>query len=499
MRALNYFCLRGKFSSFYLIFCFCISSIPAKTQLQFNAILSNLDKPVGIVNAADNSGRLFLVEQTGKVKIYRNGIVSPRPFIDLTNLVDIGRYRGLWSIAFPPAYKNNGFFFVYYNDTSGNTIVARYRTSATNPDSAIANSGVILFSVPVIANSVGPYFGEMHFGKDGYLYITMNDGSFMARNTRWAQNGTVFLGKMLRLNINKADAPYYSIPPDNPFINNPNVQPEIFASGFRNAWRWSFDRISGNIFLADVGADQMEEVDLISPTKQIGANFGWPCYEGTIPFMTTDCGARNNYTFPIFTYRNDAPAGGNCIIGGYIYRGAVYPWLTGKYICSDYISNNAWIINRSSTGSVDVQLQTGIPAEIECYGEDEAGELYAASLDGTIYSLGVTPTLSANQSQSQLKASTQNTDLNVRSRLDQNVPNPSTGSTTIGYYIPTATGSAYINFFTSSGVLLRSFKLDAKGSGTIHIKAGELAAGTYQYALIIDGKVIDTKQMVQKD
>lgn len=362
------------------------TSILAQPQLTFTQLIQDLSLPVNVKHAGDGSGRLFIVEQTGKIKIYKDGFVQQKPFIDLTSLVAVGEYKGLWSIAFSPDYKVSRMFFVYYYDKGGNTILARYQTSKTNPDSVLLASRVVLLSLTdTITN--GPHMGEMHFGRDGYLFITINDGSYLRNTTTFAQDGQSLFGKMLRLNVKVNVPPYYSIPPGNPFINDPTVRDEIWFIGFRNAWRWSFDRKSTSMWIADDGGDQWDEVDIYSRNQPLGANFGWPCYEGAQSYMTTGCKDSLNYTFPVYVSPPDTD-GEQAIIGGYVYRGSAYPFLRGYYICSDYIQNKAWKIASNGAGSWNIFEQVNIPGGIASFGEGEDAELYAASLEGIVYRIG---------------------------------------------------------------------------------------------------------------
>jgi glucose/arabinose dehydrogenase len=188
------------------------------------------------------------------------------------------------------------------------------------------------------------------------------------------------------LNVKVKDSPYYSIPVDNPFINNPDIRDEIWATGLRNAWRWSFDRKNGNMWIADVGSDKWEEVDVRIPRQSFGANFGWPCYEGNAIFDTTGCSGIGNYVFPMWEYPHISTTSAEVITGGYVYRGTAYPAMTGYYICADYTTGNAWKIIRNDTGTVTAYQQTGLPIGIVDFGEDENAELYAASLsEGKVY------------------------------------------------------------------------------------------------------------------
>jgi glucose/arabinose dehydrogenase len=227
----------------------------------------------------------------------------------------------------------------------------------------------------------------MNFGPDNYLYISISDGSFNSANANTAQNGSLFSGKILRLDINNPLPPYYTIPSDNPFVNDSTVRPEIWALGARNFWRWSFDRLNGNMWLADNGADQWDEIDLRKRKKGGGANFGWPCYESNAVFDTSNCKPRNNFVFPIFTTSPKPSYNGQAIIGGYMYRGKRNPLLKGYYICSDYIAAEALLLTNNN-GTYNVTTQTGIPEGITSYGEGEDGELYAASTgSGIVYKI----------------------------------------------------------------------------------------------------------------
>jgi glucose/arabinose dehydrogenase len=283
------------------------------------------------------------------------------------------------SLAFPPDYEKSQTFFVFYTDKNNSAIIAQYKASKTNPDSAIVNSRSVLLSIPGKG-----HLGDLQFDKNGYLYITICDNSYYNRTTNFAQDGTLLLGKMLRLNVNISTPPYYSIPPDNPYVNNPNVRHEIWSFGLRNAWRWSFDK-NGDMWIPDVGGDNWEEVNVETPTKSKGANYGWPCYEGNASLITDGCGSKSGYVFPVFTYPHNTINGGHVIIGGFVYRGNAYPAMSGYYICVDFDSSRAWKIKPNGSGGWNVYLQKDVPTGIESFGEGEDGELYAASINGTVY------------------------------------------------------------------------------------------------------------------
>jgi glucose/arabinose dehydrogenase len=384
-------------STFFLCTIFCcllcfVNSTEAQPPLKFKPLATNLKQPLEIKNAGDGSGRLFIAEQGGLIKIYKNGNILNKPFLDLSKTVGVGQFFGVWSIAFSPNYQNDHRFFVIYTTPKGVTNIARYLASTTNADSAIARSSVTLISFP---KSVGlGHFSDMQFGNDGYLYLTLGVGA----NNKSAQDKGSLLGKMLRINVNVADSPYYSIPPDNPFVNDSIARGEIWNIGLRNAWRWSFDKPTGDMWLPDVGQDSIEELNYRISSQSPGSNFGWQCYEGTNTYFTNGCGNKNKYVFPIFEYHHDVPLGGECIIGGYVYHGNAYPSLQGYYICADFISTNLWEIKPNGAGGWNVYEQGGIPKGIDCFGEGEDNELYAVSwTQGTFYKVQVAATVASSE------------------------------------------------------------------------------------------------------
>ena len=380
--------------------CF-VNKAAAQPQLTFTPFLDSLAKPIDLKNAGDGSGRLFIVEQDGLVKIYKNGTILPTPFLDISNLVTIGKYKGIISIAFPNNFKKIQTFFVYYLDKNDATVIARYKVSKTNPDSALPNSGVKLLTLAAIdTGDTKVSIGTMNFGKDNNLYISISDGSYIGKVTDNAQNTQKYFGKILRLNVNKNTAPYYSIPPDNPYVNDPDVLSEIWAIGIRNMWRWSFDKLTRDMWLADDGNSNRDEVDYIKPTEPSGANLGWKCWEGDQNFDQSGCTDSNKYKFPIFSIEHDSITGGFAIIGGFVYRGKNYPALKGYYICSDYITENIWKINPNGLGGFNIYRQPGAPEGIVSYGEDESGELYAILLQtGQIFKVGATAAIAKTNEQ----------------------------------------------------------------------------------------------------
>lgn len=370
----------------------------AQPKLAFKQIVQGLSRPVEMVNANDGSGRLFIVEETGKIKIWNGSKILSTPYIDLTDTIKFKGESGLLSIAFSPDYKNNRFFFVYYVNDNNDITIARYKVSLNNANKASQTSGKVLLTIH--KNNTNHYGGHLQFGKDGYLYIATGDSGGAGDPENAAQNGKSLLGKFLRIDVSYNKPPFYTIPPDNPYINNTKIRDEIIGLGLRNPFKWSFDRLNGNVWIADVGQDSWEELNFLYYNNRLKKNFGWNCLEGTHAYSA--CTIQSNNLSPVFEYSHDS-TGGFCIIGGYVYRGNRFPDLYGYYLCSDYISSNAWLIKKESTNFYKYK-QTYWPAGIVCYGEDEAGELYAATLTGYVYKIEQPKVYSAQTPVARLKS-----------------------------------------------------------------------------------------------
>lgn len=357
--------------------------------LIFNPVVtSGLSSPVDIVNAGDGTNRLFIVSLGGTVRILSGGVLLPGNFLSIPDSITSGGERGLLSIAFHPNYVNNRYFFVYYTNTTGDLRITRFQTSAVNPNIADKTTGVVLLTIPhpSFSNHNG---GKLNFGNDGNLYFGTGDGGSGGDPNNNAQNGNSLLGKMIRINVdNFTTPPYYTIPRDNPYINDPNVRDEIFALGLRNPWRWSFDRITHDVWIADVGQGAWEEVNFRTLASSGGINYGWRCYEGNAPYNTAGCQPQSSYTSPIFVYSHNATTGGYSVTGGYVYRGLEFAAMYGYYICADYVSGNVWLIKFNTIGGTwSINQQSGLPGSISGFGEAENGDLYALSLTGTVYKI----------------------------------------------------------------------------------------------------------------
>ena len=333
-------------------------------------VLQGLSSPLYVTHARDGSGRLFIVEQAGRIKILQPGAVAPSVFLDITDRVQDGGERGLLGLAFHPRYASNGFFYVSYTDLTGDVIIARYQASSANPNVANPGSELILKTIP--HRQFGNHNGGMvEFGPDGRLYVGVGDGGGGNDPDNHAQSLGTLLGKILRIDVD-TPAPY--IPPDNPFGN------EIWAYGLRNPFRFSFDRGTGQLFAGDVGQGAREEIDIITR----GGNYGWRVFEGTLCTGLGPAACGPGFLPPIVDY---AHAGGRCtVIGGYVYRGAAGTLPLGTYVFADFCTGEIFVLQN---GAVQVLLDTGL--SIASFGEDAAGELYVVGLGGTVHRLVADP------------------------------------------------------------------------------------------------------------
>jgi glucose/arabinose dehydrogenase len=341
--------------------------------------LGNLGAPITSVENAGDS-RLFLTIQTGRILIWDGTSFLTTPFLDISSLISCCTERGLLSAAFHPQYATNGFFFVYYTNNAGNVTIARYAVSSGNPNLANPASGVVLLTIPhpTNANHNG---GQLQFGPDGFLYIGTGDGGSANDPPCNAQRDDVLLGKLLRIDVdqNVGSSPFYGIPPSNPFVGGGLPLDEIWAKGLRNPWRFSFDRMTGDLYIGDVGQDEREEIDFQPRASAGGENYGWKIMEGTrcgdggssgCPAGVPACNSPV-FKYPIFEY--DHSTGDCSVTGGYVYRGSAFPDLAGVYFYGDYCTGKIW-------GSG--QLTTPRAAGLSSFGQDSSGELYLATTNG---------------------------------------------------------------------------------------------------------------------
>jgi glucose/arabinose dehydrogenase len=342
-------------------------------------VADGFDQPVQVVDPGDGSGRLFVVEQPGRIRIVRDGQVVPESLLDITDLVGCCGERGLLSVAFHPDYANNGYVFIDYTDRNGDTVVARYQVSTTDPNRVdVASAETILVVDQPAANHNG---GLLLFGPtDGYLYIGLGDGG--GGNGQNGQDLSTLLGKILRIDVDKtSDDLRYAIPPDNPFVDEPGARPEIWALGLRNPWRFSFDRDTADLWIGDVGSATYEEVDYQPVASPGGENYGWDLMEGTACRVDEGC---DGFVAPVSGFDHDE---GCVVTGGYAYRGSALPDLRGVYLFADYCSGRVWgLVRDASNAWIRLgPVETGL--RISSFGEDASGELYVVDIQGGIYRL----------------------------------------------------------------------------------------------------------------
>jgi len=352
--------------------------------LAVQKVVAGLDGITSIANAGDS--RLFLTEQVGRVRIVQNGVLAPASFLDITSLVRSGGEQGLLSVVFHPHYAENGLFFVFYTDHQGTDIIARYQVSG-DAGRADPGSGHILLSIPEpFENHNG---GELRFGPDGYLYIGVGDGGAGGDPFCYAQQPLNLLGKILRIDVDHhADtAPFYAIPPDNPFLGTSPMPDEVWAYGLRNPWRFSFDRKTGDLWIGDVGQNIREEIDFQPAGTPGGRNYGWKIMEGSLCFGNSACPASTPpcdsplFTPPVLEYDH----GDECsVTGGYVSRSPSLPNAYGAYFFGDFCSGRIWTADKNGDGYI-VRVLPSRVANPSTFGEGSDGELYVASLSGTLY------------------------------------------------------------------------------------------------------------------
>ncbi|MEK7761126.1 MAG: PQQ-dependent sugar dehydrogenase [Nitrospirota bacterium] len=338
----------------------------------------SLKSPVFLTHARDQSGRLFIVEQPGTIRILEKGKLLDAPFLDIKERVLLGGEQGLLGLAFHPEYRLNGRFFVNYTrKDDGATVIAEYHRSE-QVDLAGREERVLALIPQPYPNHNG---GMIAFGPDGYLYIGMGDGGSGGDPQNRAQNKNELLGKLLRIDMNNLIP--YGIPTDNPFVRG-QERPEVFALGLRNPWRFSFDRDTGDLWLADVGQNKWEEVNVVRK----GGNYGWRVMEGFHCFNLPEPCGKENFTSPLLEYDHQ---GGRCsITGGYVYRGRSVSELAGLYIYGDYCSGEIFAVHTAKGGRIvgEPWLLVKSKARISSFGEDDAGEIYVLDHKGAVYQLG---------------------------------------------------------------------------------------------------------------
>jgi glucose/arabinose dehydrogenase len=354
------------------------TSAAAQDGLRLEPVVEDLEQPVLVTHAGDGSGRLFVVEQTGRILIVDRGDLLEDPFLDIRDGVGAGGERGLLGLAFHPAYADNRRYFVHYTRAEdGASVVAEFRVSRDPNRSRPAGRALLTVEQP-FANHNG---GMIAFGPDGFLYIALGDGGSSGDPGNRAQDPDVLLGKILRIDVDGRRP--YAIPEDNPFAAG-GGRPEIYALGLRNPWRYSFDPATGDLYIGDVGQGEWEEIDFLAAGSPPGANFGWDYFEGSHAYEGSPPD-ESALIFPILEYSHD---GGGCsVTGGHVYRGAELPEFYGVYLFADYCAGSVWGLLAGPDGTWTADLLFGLDGQVTSFGLDAAGELYLTARDGTVYKL----------------------------------------------------------------------------------------------------------------
>lgn len=352
---------------------------PAGTGVRLQQVAAGFSSPLYLTSPVGDAARLFVVERTGGIRIVKDGVLLAEPFLDLSARTSTEGERGLLGLAFDPDYATTGSFVVHYTDLAGNTVLSRFQVSA-DPDRADpASERLILTAAQPFSNHNG---GQVAFGPDGFLYLGLGDGGASGDPGGRGQDLSDLLGSILRIDVRSADP--YTVPADNPFVGQPNARAEVWSYGLRNPWRFSFDRGTGDLYIADVGESQREEIDVSTPAEGAGRglNYGWNIMEGSRCFTSPGCD-RTGLTLPVLEYSH---AGGCSVIGGYVYRGGAIPALQGHYFYGDFCQG--WVRSfRYAGGSVtdETSWPTLSPGSILSFGEDSAGELYVLNAAGGVF------------------------------------------------------------------------------------------------------------------
>jgi len=346
-----------------------------QVRISLSAFISGVDSPLYLTHAGDGSGRVYIVGQTGRISVAEaNGTLHPEPFLDIGDRITAGGEQGLLGLAFHPAYAENGRFFVNYTDQNGDTVVAEYQRAGEQQANHSSERVVLQIDQPY-PNHNG---GMLAFGPDGFLYVGMGDGGSGGDPHDNGQRLDTLLGKLLRIDVDGGEP--YGIPSDNPFVDEQGRRPEIWTYGLRNPWRFSFDRGTGDLFIGDVGQNELEEVDVLPAGTPSGANLGWRIMEASQCFASGDCDAEG-LLLPVAEYPT---AEGCAVTGGYVYRGSQFPALQGGYLFGDFCGGQIWGLSaaRARAGAAGRRLLLQTDLNISSFGEDEEGELYVTDLTG---------------------------------------------------------------------------------------------------------------------
>ncbi|MFL5727803.1 MAG: PQQ-dependent sugar dehydrogenase [Chloroflexota bacterium] len=347
---------------------------PTGLKVSFDLVADGLDSPLAVVSANDGSGRLFVVEQGGRIRVVRDGAVVPEPFLDVADRISGGGEQGLLGLAFHPDFPTDPRFFVNYTNSEGDTRISAFTVDGSNPDRADPGSERQLLSVDQpYSNHNG---GGLQFGPDGFLYVALGDGGSGGDPHGNGQKLSTALAKLLRVDVGAADARDVAAPADNPFANRSDAQPLVDHLGLRNPWRFSFDRATGDLWIGDVGQNTWEEID-VARAGTLGLDFGWNRMEGSHCFRPSTGCDRAGLTLPVAEYSH---SDGCTVIGGYVYRGTAQPAVTGGYVFGDYCSGTIWAMDAAGDEEREATVVGALDGSLSSFGEDEAGELYATDI-----------------------------------------------------------------------------------------------------------------------
>jgi glucose/arabinose dehydrogenase len=458
-------------------------------QIEIIQAFPNLDfdQPVDLQSPADNSNRLFVVEQEGEIYVFENfdSNTIKTQFLDIRDKVIYEGECGLLGLAFHPNYEYNGYFFINYTASNPlRTVIARYEVSTDDSNIADELSENIILEIDQLTNNHNG--GQIAFGPDGYLYIGMGDGGGAGDPSNHGQNLETLLGAMLRIDINNTNEEYnYSIPINNPFINNNlGYRDEIYAYGLRNPWRFSFDNINGNCWIADVGQNDYEEIDIL----EYAGNYGWRIMEGFHCFdPATGCDT-SGLILPIYEYDHNV---GESITGGYVYRGSMLPSLNGLYIFADFVYGDVWSLEYDGGNPPKVSTLGDLgPYSVTSFGVDQQDELYICSFDGAIYKFVQTNSAGEHSNLIPNKFS-----------LYQNYPNPFNPITTMSYDLP-EDSFVNITIYDILGMKVKTVVNTTQNAGYKSViwdatnnNGKPISAGVYLYQ-IQAGEFVQTKKMV---
>ncbi|WP_350291324.1 PQQ-dependent sugar dehydrogenase [uncultured Croceitalea sp.] len=350
--------------------------MPSESIVLANAFPNlSFTQPLDFQSPDDGSNRVFIGEKGGSIRVFDNDsdVMETAVFLDLRGTISTSSEQGLLGFAFHPSFENNGYIYVCYTPSERLSVISRFTVSSTNQNAVDLTSELVVIEIPQPATNHNG--GQITFHTDGYLYIAMGDGGGSGDPDGNAQNRTNLLGNILRIDVDNTQAGLnYAIPSNNPFISDTSVRDEIFAYGFRNPWRMSFDTTTGKLWTGDVGQNEIEEIDIV----EIGGNYGWKLFEGTSCF-SGDCDDTGLIP-PILEYNQDN--GDRSITGGYVYRGDAISTLQGKYVYGDFVSGRIWTLTEDGSAN-ELLLESGL--NIASFGTDASQELYLCAFDGNIY------------------------------------------------------------------------------------------------------------------